>query len=305
MIGNYTGLRPFSGQKAYARRVKPRPRFLFLALILALGALAPAVSSPPKKGSPPPNPREKDLIAALPDDDPRWLVEFVPPIILPEERKAYLELTETYQRDDFREKFWERRELPELPWILGPGYRYRYRELRELADTKYDGWRSDAGRLVIRFGEPAEIVVPNCVGDGDIRPGVEVWKYTTLLAGSNRSLFLFYRPLGGGPRRLWTLLDGDGPELFLPNSCRKKLKDLYWDCYRMACPPCDKCQLCADRCAVYRAFDETSTRESNRMGALAEKGRLLGNPEVALEDLSRQPEKWATTSKRGAKAIGL
>src|SRR4051812_3328004 len=149
MIGNYTGLRPFSGQKAYARRVKPRPRFLFLALILALGALAPAVSSPPKKGSPPPNPREKDLIAALPDDDRRWLVEFVAPIILPEEKKAYLELTETYQRDDFREKFWERRELPQLPLILRPGYRYRYPGLRELAGTKYDGGGAGAGGAVI------------------------------------------------------------------------------------------------------------------------------------------------------------
>jgi len=263
-------------------------------------------STPPNKNAPQAEPREKDLIAALPDEDRRWLVEFVAPIILPEERKAYLELTETYQREAFRQKFWERRELPELPWILGPGYRYRYRELRELAETKYDGWRSDAGRLVIRFGEPSQIVVPNCVGEGDLREGVEVWKYPNLAAaGLNRSLFLLYRPLGGGPRRLWTLLDGDGPELFLPNSCRKKLKDLYFDCVPMQCPPCDKCQMCIDRCAVYRAFEETTTRESNRMGALAEKGRLLGNPEVSTEDLARRPDKWATTSKSGAKPIGL
>src|SRR5580765_7729787 len=168
MIGNYTGFGRFSGRKAYARRVKPRPRLPLFALVLALAALA-AGPMPPKAGSTPGDPREKDLIAALPDEDRRWLVEFVAPIILPEEKKAYLELTETYQRNDFREKFWERRELPDLPWILGPGYRYRYRELRELADSKYDGWRSDAGRLVIRFGEPSQIVVPNCVGDGDLR----------------------------------------------------------------------------------------------------------------------------------------
>jgi len=280
-------------------------RVAVFSLVIGLATLAPAGSAPPKTGTIPVDPREKDLIAALPDEDRRWLVEFVAPIILPEERKAYLELTETYQRDDFREKFWERRELPELPWILGPGYRYRYRELRELADTKYDGWRSDAGRLVIRFGEPSQIVVPNCVGDGDLRDGVEVWKYTNFMPGLNRQRLLFYRPLGAATRRLWTLLDGDGPELFLPNSCRKKLKDLYWDCVVMRCPPCDKCQMCVDRCEVYRAFEETTARESNRMDALMEKGRLLGDQSVPLEGLASQPDKWATTSKHGAKAIGL
>ena len=285
--------------------MNPSARIALISVLLALGTLPRAGSTPPNKNAPQGDPREKDLIAALPDDDRRWLVEFVAPIILPEEKKAYLELTETYQRDDFREKFWERRELPELPWILGPGYRYRYRELRELADTKCDGWRSDAGRLVIRFGEPAQIVVPSCVGEGDLRPDVEVWKYANFLAGLNRRLFLFYRPTGGGPRRLWTLLDRDGPELFLPNSCRKKLADLYWDCVPMPCPPCEKCSTCVDRCEVYKAFDETKIHESNGMGALAEKGRLLGEQQVPLEDLARQPDKWATTSKRGAKPIGL
>jgi GWxTD domain-containing protein len=272
-------------------------------LILALAALA-AGPTAPKKGSPPGDPREKDLIAALPDEDRRWLVEFVAPIILPEERKAYLELTETYQRDDFREKFWERRELPELPWILGPGYRYRYRELRELADSKYDGWRSDAGRLVIRFGEPSEILVPSCTGD-ELRDGIEVWKYANPPPGLNRHLLLFYRLVGGSPRRLWTLLDGDGLALFYPNSCRGKLVELRWDCEPRPCPPCDKCFFCPDRCAIYRAFEETIARETNSMGALAEKGRLLGEQSVPLEGLASQPDKWATTSKRGAKPIGL
>ena len=146
--------------------------------------------------------------------------------------------------------------------------------------------------------------MPNCTGD-ELRDGIEVWKYANPPPGLNRQLLLFYRPIGGGPRRLWTLLDGDGLELFYPNSCRGKLVELRWDCEARPCPPCDKCFFCPDRCAVYRAFEETINRETNRMGALGETGRLLGERAVPLEDLSRQPDKWATTSKPGARTIGL
>jgi GWxTD domain-containing protein len=271
-------------------------------LFVAVLGLSGAAAKSPKKGAPAPDPREKELIAALPDEDRRWLTEFVAPIILPEERKAYLELTETYQRDDFREQFWQRRELPELPWILGPGYRYRYRELRELADSRYDGWRSDAGRLVIRFGEPAEIIVPRCAGEEDFRFGVEVWKYVNPPLGLNRRHLLFYRINSSGPRRLWTLLDGDGLALFYPNSCRQRLEELEWDCVQK---PYDKCTMCPARCDVFVAYGETKVREGNGLGAIGEKGRLLGAPEVSLEDLARQPDKWATTSKRGAKPIDV
>ena len=272
---------------------------IFFSVTLGLSATGPKL---PKKDAVASDPREKELIAALPDEDRRWLVEFVAPIILPEERKAYLELTETYQRNDFREQFWQRRELPELPWILGPGYRYRYRELRELADSRYDGWRSDAGRLVVRFGEPAEIIVPRCAGEEDLREGVEVWKYVNPPLGLNRRHFLFYRVNGSGPRRLWTLLDGDELALFYPNSCRQKLEQLQLDC---VFKPGDKCSRCPDRCSVYVAYGETKIREGNGMGAVGEKARLLGAPDVSLEDLARQPDKWATTSKRGAKPIAV
>src|SRR5262249_21295409 len=98
---------------------------------------------------------EKERLAALPPQERQWLEEFVSPIILPEERKAFLELTEPYQREAFKNDFWARRESADLQPPLGPGYRYRYEELRHLADDVYDGWRQDAGRLVLLFGEPA------------------------------------------------------------------------------------------------------------------------------------------------------
>ena len=63
--------------------------------------------------------------------------------------------------------------------------------------------------------------------------------------------------------------------------------------------------MCPDRCDVYVAYGETKVREVNGMGAMGEKGRLLGAPDVSLEDLARQPDKWATTSRRGAKPIAV
>ncbi len=127
----------------------------------ALGLLAPEPSPAPK-----PKPAsESERVKALPEEERQWLTEFVAPIILEEERKTFLDLQAPYQREVFKREFWERRELPDLPFPLGPGYRFRYEELRRLADEKYDGWRQDAGRMVLRWGEPASILKPRCSGE--------------------------------------------------------------------------------------------------------------------------------------------
>ena len=60
-------------------------------------------------------------IAALPDDDRRWLEEYVAPIILEDERDLFVQLTEAHQREIFREEFWQRREQAGLADPLGPG----------------------------------------------------------------------------------------------------------------------------------------------------------------------------------------
>src|SRR5207237_4121603 len=105
---------------------------------------------------------ESDRIKALPDEERQWLTEFVAPILLPEEKKIFLDLTEPYQREAFKLDFWARRERPGLPQPLGPGYRDRYEELWKLAQEKYGGWRSDAGRMLLRWGEPPDILQAAC-----------------------------------------------------------------------------------------------------------------------------------------------
>ena len=101
--------------------------------------------------------QKKERIKALPDEEQKWLSEYVRPIITPEEENLFLLLDQPYQREMFKAEFWQRRELPNQPAPYGPGYQIRYAHLRDIAVTEYDGLNSDAGRMVVLQGEPAGI----------------------------------------------------------------------------------------------------------------------------------------------------
>jgi GWxTD domain-containing protein len=260
----------------------------------ALGLLAPEPVPSPK----PKPPSESERIKALPEEERQWLTEFVAPIVLEEERKAFLELQAAYQREVFRREFWERREQPGLPIPLGPGYRLRYEELRRLADEKYDGWREDAGRMILRWGEPASILKPRCNSEDVF--DVEVWTYNNLgQSGRTSARYIFYRRFGGGPRRLWTLNDG-ASQVFYPNSCRRSFGDLARDCPPPSLSPCVECE---DRCEVYKAYLEISSRQGSGGGAAIEQATLFEPPRVSTEGLDAQKNRWATSSNPGAKTI--
>ncbi len=256
---------------------------------------APAVPAAPSKPM-----SEADRIKALPDDERKWLTEFVAPIILPQEKKVYLELSEPYQREQFKENFWERREQANLPQPLGPGYRYRYQELRQLADDKYDGWSHDAGRMVLLHGEPAEIF--KAQGCGETFHDLEIWTYNNLgNSGRMSSKFLFYRPQPTLPRRLWNV-NTRNEEVFLPNSCRKTFDELAYDCQRS---PADRCGMCQDNCDVYRAYTDIRARQGSGAGAAVDEAQIFKLPEVPTEGLERMRDKWATTADAKAKKINV
>jgi GWxTD domain-containing protein len=270
--------------------------FLFACLVaLAQGQPTP---KPPAAVKPP---SQSARIKALPDEERQWLTEFVAAIILDEEKKTFLELAESYQREIFKEDFWQRREQPGLPIPLGPGYRYRYQELWELANSKYDGWREDAGRMVLRWGEPAAILTPRCGGE-DLFHDLEVWTYNLGPNGRTTTRFIFYRPHSGLPRKLWTLADSE-EHLFVFNKCRKVLKDLWQDC--PPGNPKDPCLMCDDRCEVYKAYREILARQGNGAGAMIEQAMVFKPPEVSTEGLERLKARWATTSDPHAKKIGV
>ncbi len=181
------------------------------AASLAMSAAVPAGPPFPELTSRQRAERTRDL----PLEERTWLTNYVAPIILPAERDLFLQLSTDYQREMFKREFWERRERNGLSPPLGPGYEARYAHLREIAAEAYDGVDSDAGRMVVRRGEPAGI--EELLGCSEVYRQAEIWSYPS---GSSRLRsevrHLFYRPSFGAARRLW--MAGDR-EIFQTASC--------------------------------------------------------------------------------------
>jgi Ca-activated chloride channel homolog len=264
---------------------------LFAALVLAVPASSRAAE-----------PSEKQILAALPEEDRKWLTEFVAPIILPEEEKAFLELTQPHEREAFKEEFWKRREQGNLRPPLGPGYRLRYAELRQLVDTQYDGWPHDAARMVIRYGEPVSInKVQGC--ERTFRD-LEIWTYNPLGGfGIQTRHYFFYRRSLMEPRRLWTVGTSDA-DVFAPGSCRKSFRELAKDCQQTIGDPCFGA-TCSEACEVYKIWNEISSRQGSAAGGQMESGQLLAPEPLPLEGLDSIKQRSASSSDPNAKTIGV
>ena len=281
---------------------------------IAVAATAPAEAPPPGPGRPamptapaaPGGPKElskKERLAALPEEERKWLTEYVAPIIQPDEEALFLQLTEPHQRETFKEAFWARREKAGQPVPFGPGYRRRYEEVRQIVDSKYDGWRSDAGHMVIRWGEPASIEeVKDCSPTAEFR-NLEIWTYQNRTGNNNvTEHWFFYRPMELAPRKLWTMGTRDS-EIFEPNSCRKSFQELNADCS----PPLnDRCMgPCPSNCDVFKIWTEVSTRQGSASGGQVETARLLAPPTVSTEDLAAVSGKFAALPTKGAKSLSV
>jgi Ca-activated chloride channel family protein len=265
-----------------------------------------STSATPAKNATAPAQSKAQRIKALPEENRKWLTEYVAPIIRPEEESLFLELDAPYQWEAFKKEFWARREKPGMIPPLGPGYQARYEELRRLADEKYDGWRNDAGRMVLRYGEPADInVVTSC---SEIFRSLEIWTYTGMgTAGIGKARYLFYRPYGAstGPRRLWTVGTNDD-QIFTPNSCRKTFSDLRFDCGTVSIN--DKCHppVCQQVCDVYETWLEVSRRQGSPAGAQIELAHLFEpDKEISTEGLDLLKNRFATADTPGAKKLNV
>ena len=269
------------------RPARARPALVLLSGLLAASVAAGAQPTRAKK------------IEALPVADRVWLTEFVAPIIQPEEEKIFLDLTEAYQREAFKEDFWQRRERENLPPPLGPGYRFRYKERRDILDQKYDGWQNDAGKIVLRWGEPDAIFKPRCGGEEVFRD-VEVWTYGNMeFHGQPAHHHIFYRLAPSLPRRLWTVHDSNA-SVFYTNQCRRSFDQLIADCRGS---PTERCGPCEDRCQVYNAWAEIVKRQGSPAGALMELAALLAYPKISTEGLERQKTRWATITDSSARTL--
>jgi Ca-activated chloride channel family protein len=248
-------------------------------------------------------PSRKERIAALPEEERQWLTDSVAPIILPEEERLFLKLAEPHQREIFKEAFWARREREGLEFPMGPGYRRRYEERRRAADEKYDGWRNDAGRLVIRFGEPASI--EELQACKLTFKDLEIWTYNRIGHGvKGTTRHFFYRRGPQQPRVLWTYGTPDSA-VFHPGSCRKTFEELGKDC--VALEKGDPCRatVCMEGCEVYATYNEIRARQGTPLAGEGEHGKLVATPEVSLEDLSQLEQRFASVANAGARPISV
>jgi VWFA-related protein len=131
----------------------------------------------------------------------RWLDE-VALLISPEERRTFLALPKSYQREGFIAAFWRARD-PD-PGTEANELRSLYLARRETAIARYGSTTSDQARVYILNGEPAGRWQSDC--SERLWP-IEVWHYEHSDRTRSRFNLLFYRP-NLLPYRLWRSVDG-------------------------------------------------------------------------------------------------
>jgi GWxTD domain-containing protein len=82
----------------------------------------------------------------------KWLFEDVVYIIAPEEKNEFIVLKTDQERESFIERFWVRRD----PSFKAEHYR-RIAYANEYFTSSAPGWKTDRGRIYIRFGKPDEL----------------------------------------------------------------------------------------------------------------------------------------------------
>jgi GWxTD domain-containing protein len=154
--------------------------------------------------------REKKLLKELSADDTDWLLNEVPDIITPEERRAFLELGTAEEREQFREIFWRNRNPdPESP--INPVKEEHYRRLiyaDEHFASGFPGRKTDRGHIYIIWGPPDEIQSHPTGGTYDRPPEQgggstptypwELWRYRHLEGIGENIEIEFVDPSGSG-----------------------------------------------------------------------------------------------------------
>jgi Ca-activated chloride channel family protein len=277
-----------------------KARAFFLGLLVALAASG-AVAAPgvPKLSSSERSARLK----ALPEADRKWLEDYVAPIILPDEENLFLQLTEPHQRELFREEFWRRREQTGLARPLGPGYRNRYDQLREAANSVYGGLSTDPGRIVVRLGEPDAVnEYPQCT---NTFREIAVWSYGQNGPGQPSKEFVFYR---NGPETPWKLWYPGIPEreVLAPSSCLRTVAEA---CRPAGAPPSPGAPDCASNTAAATcgpACDIVAAFERAKVHGTAELNLALSEPpKVDVEGIDKLAERFATTQDGKAKTLSV
>ena len=182
--------RPAAGPAAGRRS---RLLAVILLAILTAPALTPAAHAHLSESKL--TKEQKKTLEQLPPQYRAWLDE-VEVLITKDERKAFLDLKEDYQRDAFIERFWEVRDRGGASGDFRRNWEARVQEVR----TRYGRLSDERARVYLLNGPPAGLVAERC---NVLLWPVEAWFYH----GSERLgmdfVVVFYQVWGAGQYRLW------------------------------------------------------------------------------------------------------
>lgn len=182
---------------------------LFLSAVLIL---TPAINAQPPITDQTEKPRQ---VRPEPNDaHKRWLERDVGPIITPEERRAFLALRTDEEREAFIGHFWNRRDPN--PDTEENEYREEYYERVAYANANFTsgipGWKTDRGRMYIKWGKPDSVESrpsggaydrPSWEGGGSTTTyPFEIWFYRHIEGVGDGIEIEFVDPTGTGEYRI-------------------------------------------------------------------------------------------------------
>jgi GWxTD domain-containing protein len=133
----------------------------FLSILLFLTAAVVCTFAQSPKATPPLDPTEKPrkVTEEISNAHKKWLNEDVAPIITDAERDAFLKLKTNDERENFIAWFWSRRD-PD-PDTEENEFREEYYQRIAYANEHFasgmPGWKTDRGRIYIRWGKPDSV----------------------------------------------------------------------------------------------------------------------------------------------------
>jgi Ca-activated chloride channel homolog len=219
------GGRPAPARVPGPRRAPRRRRAALVLLLAALAAPALAPAAHARAAAAPAQPKSaKDLkkaIEKLPPKYRAWL-EMVDALITKDEKRAFLELEQDYQRDAFIERFWEVRDRGGTPGE----FRRRWEARIEEARARFGRLSDERARVFLLNGPPAVLVAERC---NVLLWPIEAWFYH----GSERLgmdfAVVFYQVWGAGQFRIWEPAVGLA-ELFQDSRSNHSIGEIVGSC---------------------------------------------------------------------------
>jgi len=197
-----------------------------LMLVLLCAYFPPVETSGQTKKEPNSKKREEELK----DVYKKWIDEDVSPIITEDERRAFKALKTDEERDKYIEIFWRLRDPdPDTP---ENEYKDQYYERVQYANEHFasgvPGWKTDRGRIYIKYGRPDEIQAHPAGGPYD-RPSYEgggttttypfeVWWYRNINGIGSDIEIEFVDPSGSGEYRIARNSNEKDANLFVPGA---------------------------------------------------------------------------------------